>query len=159
MFIVYTLLVIIQTRSTDSRRFQIGTTTIPVTPSQGHLLKVMVDHKNMVKYLLIILEFLDLGYGWAPFVDNDELDGLGYLTRLRAIPNRRCWIGGSSNITNSESISILHDYRSDGLGNIANFLVNFIQNCVFLSNLIELILMYIRVSHLEPYSVRSTNIV
>ena len=65
------------------------------------------------------LIFSGLGNGWVPFAINDELDGLVHMvTSLGSIPNRRCWIGGSSNVANSSTISFLDDYRSDDLGKI-----------------------------------------
>ena len=64
-----------------------------------------------------VINFSTIGYGWAPFVVNDQYDGVDFLySVLRDIPNRDCFIGGSSSVTNDAYISLVNDYKSDDLG-------------------------------------------
>ena len=53
---------------------------------------------------------LAIGAGWSPFIlNNQTVEGLPFLNAIGELPDRRCWVGGTTNV-DCEYISYPEDY-------------------------------------------------
>ena len=60
---------------------------------------------------------LAIGAGWGPFIlNNQTVEGLPFLNVIGEFPNRRCWVGGTTN-ADCEYISYPEDYMANHYGN------------------------------------------